>query len=350
MPKPPSRIVVDVEPATLAALAAAFLGLVAVVALFGAATRTVTALAIAGILAIALDPVVTRLTERLHTRRGVSVALLGLGAAIAASIAAALIAPPTYRQANRLREDVPDVVQSMTSLPIVGQRLADAGVPEKARTWIEELPDRLSGDTTPLRDAAGTAFHGATALLLVLLFTSALLIDGPFLVEHIRRALPAHTHAGVGRAATAARDVVGRYVAGSLAVAGIAGLFTLVTGLVLRVPLAPLLAVWVSMWDLVPQIGGAAGGIPFVLLAFTHSPLTGVICALLFVLYLQLENNVVQPLLVGRAVQLSPPATMAAALIGVSAGVGVGALLAVPLTGAAKAIYLERRGPAPGAH
>ena len=64
-------------------------------------------------------------------------------------------------------------------------------------------------------------------------------------------------------------------------------------------------------------------------------------------LYLQIENNVVQPLLVGRAVQLSPPATMAAALIGVSAGGVVGALLAVPLTGAAKAIYLDSRPDAP---
>jgi putative heme transporter len=340
----PQRIVVDVEPTTLAAVAAAFLGLVILIALVGSAPRTLTGLAVAGILAIALDPVVTRLAARLRTRRGVAVALLAVAAALAASLAAALIAPPTYRQANRLSQDVPQVVQSMTNLPLVGERLADAGVPARAQEWIERLPDRLAGDTTPLRDAAGTAFQGITMLLLVVLFTAALLIDGPFLVEHVRRALPEGGRDGVARAAVASRDVVGRYVAGSLTVAGIAGLFTLVAGLVLRVPLAPLLAVWVAMWDLVPQIGGAAGGIPFVLLAFTQSPLTGVICAVLFMLYLQLENNVIQPLLVGRAVQLSPPATMAAALIGVSAGGVVGALLAVPLTGAAKAIYLDRRG------
>jgi predicted PurR-regulated permease PerM len=298
---------VDLEPATLIRLAAAFLGLAVVTTIVGSAPRTVTALA------------------------------------IAASLAAALIAPPTIKQANNLSKDVPDVVQSLTKLPVVGPRLEDAGVPEKAREWIEQLPDRLSGDTTPIRNAAGTAFHGATALFLVVLFTSGLLIDGPFLISHAEDLIPFKNRSAVRRASTAARDVVGRYVAGSLAVAGIAGVFTLVTGLALRVPLAPLLAVWVSMWDLVPQIGGAAGGVPFVLLAFTHSPLTGVICAVLFMLYLQLENNVVQPLLVGRAVQLSPPATMAAALIGVSAGGVVGALLAVPTTGAVKAIYLERR-------
>lgn len=340
---PTERIVVDLEPTTLIRLAGAFLALVLVTTVVGSAPRTVTALAIAGILAVALDPVVTRISSALHVRRGVSVGLLAIGAAVAAALAAALIAPPTIKQADNLSRDVPHVVESMTKLPVIGPRLDDAGVPEKARKWIEELPDRLSGDTTPIRSAAGTAFQGATALVLVLLFTAGLLIDGPFLVAHAEDLIPLKNRSALRRASVAARDVVGRYVAGSLTVAGIAGLFTLITGLVLRVPLAPLLAVWVSMWDLVPQVGGAAGGVPFVLLAFTHSPLTGVICAVLFMLYLQLENNVVQPLLVGRAVQLSPPATMAAALIGVSAGGVVGALLAVPTTGAIKAIYLERR-------
>jgi predicted PurR-regulated permease PerM len=58
---------------------------------------------------------------------------------------------------------------------------------------------------------------------------------------------------------------------------------------------------------------------------------------------------VVQPLIVGRAVHLSPPATMVAALVGVSAGGVVGALFAVPLLGAAKAVYLSTRRPATAA-
>jgi predicted PurR-regulated permease PerM len=140
---------------------------------------------------------------------------------------------------------------------------------------------------------------------------------------------------------------VGKYVAGSLLVALVAGLCTLIAGLALGVPLTPLLAMWVMVWDLVPQIGGAMGGIPFVLFAFTQGAPTGLACAAFFVIYLQLENNVLQPLVVGQAVKLSPPATMTAALIGVSAGGVVGALLAIPLLGAAKAIYLELRPPEP---
>jgi predicted PurR-regulated permease PerM len=99
----------------------------------------------------------------------------------------------------------------------------------------------------------------------------------------------------------------------------------------------------VALFDLVPQIGGAAGGVPFVLLGFTRSATTGVICAVFFVLYLQFENHVLSPLIVGRSVKLSPPATMTAALVGVSAGGVVGALVAVPVVAAAKAAYLELR-------
>ena len=64
-------------------------------------------------------------------------------------------------------------------------------------------------------------------------------------------------------------------MAGSVLVAGIAGLSVLVVGLILGVPLTPLLALWVAIFDLVPQIGGAAGGIPFVLLGLTQGITTG---------------------------------------------------------------------------
>jgi predicted PurR-regulated permease PerM len=66
-----------------------------------------------------------------------------------------------------------------------------------------------------------------------------------------------------------------------------------------------------------------------------------------FLVYQQFENHVIQPVIVGKAVRLSPPATMVAALIGVSAGGVIGALFAIPLLGATKAVYLSVRGREP---
>jgi predicted PurR-regulated permease PerM len=187
------------------------------------------------------------------------------------------------------------------------------------------------------------AADGLLAVTVTMLFVVTLLLDGDRLVRAGRRLVPVRHRERADRLAEVSYRVVGKYVAGSLLVAVVAGLCNLVAGLSLGVPLAPLLALWVMVWNLVPQIGGALGGIPFVVFGFTQGAGTGLACAAFFLIYQQVENNVLGPLLVGQAVKLSPPATMTAALVGVSAGGVVGALLAVPVLGAAKAVYLELR-------
>ena len=82
------------------------------------------------------------------------------------------------------------------------------------------------------------------------------------------------------------------------------------------------------------------------LLGLTQGAVVGVDRASsIFLVYQQLENHVLQPLIIGRAVRLTPPATMVAALVGVAAGGVVGGMLAIPLLGATKAIYLSLRTP-----
>ncbi|MBA2624886.1 MAG: AI-2E family transporter, partial [Acidimicrobiia bacterium] len=173
-----------------------------------------------------------------------------------------------------------------------------------------------------------------------------LLLDGERLVTRVRSLVPERHQPRADQLGRLGYRVVGQYFAGSVLVAAIAGIVVTAVGLVLGVPLAPLLGAWVAVFSLIPQIGGALGGIPFVVLGLTQGATTGLACAAFFVLYLQFENHILSPLVVGRSVDLSPPATMTAALVGVSAGGVVGAILAVPLLGAAKAVYLElRRGP-----
>ena len=121
------------------------------------------------------------------------------------------------------------------------------------------------------------------------------------------------------------------------------GLAVLVVGLIFGVPLIPLVAVWVMVFNLVPQIGGAVGGIPFVLLAFTQGATTGVICGAFFLLYMNFENHVLSPIIIGDAVNLQAATTMVGAIVGVSVAGVPGALVAVPLMGVGKAIYLELR-------
>jgi predicted PurR-regulated permease PerM len=342
LPAPPVREV-DLDWRSLVVVVVAFVALVALRGLVHAIPRTLTALAVAAILALALNPVVEAVERRLNVRKAVAVSTVVIGFAVSVVLLALVLVPPAVREARDLGSQLPKVVKDLGTLPIVGDDLERNHVPAKVQDWIEKLPDRLAGNTAPLERAGRSLADGLLAALVTLLLAITLLLDGDRLVGAVSRVVPDRNRERAHRAGRIAYEMVGRYVAGSLLVAAVAGLFVLTTGLILRVPLTPLAAAWVTLWDLVPQIGGAAGGIPFVLLAVTHGVGTGVTVAVLFVLYLQLENHVLQPLLVGHAVKLSPPATMTAALIGVSAAGVVGALVAVPVVGAAKAVYLEVR-------
>ena len=334
---------VDLDWRSLASLAAAVAALVVAFGLARSVPRTLAALAVASILTLGLDPLVSRLAGVLGGRRGIALTAVLGGFVAAVALVGVLLVPPAARQARDLGDDLPRVLADLTNLPVVGPQLDRAGVPERLERSIEELPDRLLGDDTPLLRIGQRAADGLLAVTVTVLFVVTLLLDGQRLLRGLRRLVPRRHRGRAHRLADVIYRVVGRYVAGSLLVAVVAGLCNLIAGLSLGVPLAPLLALWVMVWNLVPQIGGALGGIPFVLFGFTQGAGTGLACAAFFLIYQQLENNVLGPLLVGQAVKLSPPATMTAALVGVSAGGVVGALLAVPTLGAAKAIYLELR-------
>jgi predicted PurR-regulated permease PerM len=340
--RPPVRTV-DLDWRGLAAFFVAFVVLIAGTTLVASIPRTLTAVVLASILALALTPLVEAIERALRVRRIVAVGFVVAAATLIVILLALLLVPPAVREARQLGDQLPKVVNDLGTLPIVGDDLVRNEVPKRVESWIEELPSRLAGDTTPIERAGRSLADGLLAVSVTLLFAVTLLLDGGRLVRGARRLVPRDQRQRADRAGQLAYSMVGQYVAGSLLVAAVAGVFVLVAGLTLGVPLTPLAAAWVAVWDVVPQVGGAAGGVPFVLLAFTHSVGVGVIVAILFVLYLQFENHILQPLIVGRAVKLSPPATMTAALIGVSAAGVVGALVAVPLVGAAKALYLELR-------
>jgi predicted PurR-regulated permease PerM len=335
---------VDLDVRTVLVFCGCFVALVAVTGVVRAAPRTMTALAVGALLALSLNPLVEGVQRRTRVGRPYAVGIVFATFAVVVAALGVVLVPPAVDQASKLGEDLPRVVGQLGDLPVVGARLEEAGVPDRILHAIQSYPDRLAGDLAPVAGAARSALSGLGAALVVLLFAVGLLVDGPRLVEHAGRLLPEERRPATERVAKLMYAAVGRYVAGSITVAVIAGLATLVAGLVLGVPLTPLLAANVMVFDMVPQIGGAAGGIPFVAMGFTVSATTGVICAVFFLLYLQFENNILSPLVVGQAVKLSPPATMSAALIGVAAGGVVGALCAVPFVGAMKIVYLEFRG------
>jgi predicted PurR-regulated permease PerM len=293
------------------------------------------------LIAVALNPIVDRIAARLRVPRGVAVALVLLVSAAVLVLMVVGLAPRAVEKAGEFTDDLPEIVDGLRDLPLIGDRIApDSG--ERLTQWLEELPDRLGTDEDALARGFQTISDGlvvAGEIFLVMLVT---LIDGRRLARWAREQLPEERRAQASSSASIASDIVGRYFAGSLIIAVLNGTLIFIIGLALGVPLAPFIAVWAMVTNLIPQIGGFLGGSVFVVLGVTQGVGVGLACLAWFLFYQQLENHVLQPAIVGEAVDISPAGTMVAALVG-GAALGVpGAMVAIPFIGTIKAIYLAR--------
>lgn len=297
-------------------------------------------------LALALDPVVTRIQRRGRCSRGVAVAVVGSAAVGLFGLLAVVVGPRAVREARNFSAVLPDTVDRLTSLPVIGGVFDRLDAPDRIRAWASDLPAQL--DDRAIGQLLDTLVGGVVAGLTVLVVLVATLADGERLVARLAQLVPVSHRSRAGRAGRVFHRTIGAYFAGSLLVAGLAATFVLTVGLALGVPLAPVAALWVLVVNLIPQIGGALAAGLFTLLGFAASPGTGVACLLLYVIYMNIENHVIQPAVVGNAVDLSAAATMMAALVGGAAAGVPGAILATPLVGTAKALWLElRSGPTP---
>jgi putative heme transporter len=264
-----------------------------------------------------------------------------VGLAVAASVIVVFLGPPAVEQAAQFGEELPETVEGLYGVPLVGGWLEERDAADEVLTWVEELPGNITSET--VADFVDRIVGGTAAMLIVVVVAVSVLLDGEILVSRGRRLVPARHRTGADRVGQVAYRTLARYFAGSLLLASFTGLYVLTVGIVLGVPLAPVAALWAAITDLIPQIGGFLGGSVFVTLAITAGVTTGLLALVLFLVYMSTENYVIQPAVVGKAVDLSPPTTMLAALVGGAAAGVPGALVATPLVGVTKALYTEVR-------
>jgi predicted PurR-regulated permease PerM len=343
-PPPPTQLV-DVHPASIVVFGvAAALG-AAIWAIVTTAPDMVTGIAVGLVVGVALSPLSSRIQARSGRSPVTAAAIVGGGMVVFFAAVVLLVAPPAVEQAREFGEELPATVRELYSWPILGDRLREADAAGQVEETLDELPARIDDQT--IADVGERLLGGALSTVVVVVTAIGVLADGEVIVRRFRAVVPPSRQARADEIGRIVYHSFGSYFAGSLLVAVLNGLVILTTGLLLGVPLAPIAALWATLTNFIPQIGGFLGGSFFVLLALTQSPLTAAVALVVFLGYQQLENNIISPAIVGGAVNLTPPTTMLAALVGGAAAGVPGALVATPLLGAAKALYLDQRGELP---
>ena len=181
------------------------------------------------------------------------------------------------------------------------------------------------------------------AVITIAALTFFMLLEGPLWMQRIYSLFPARSQERWRKIGADIAGVVGGYVTGNLFISLIAGIASGLVLWIMGVPFALALGLLVAILDLVPLAGATIAAVIVGTVAFIHSIPAGIVIIVFFIVYQQVENHVLQPLIYGRTVQLSPLAVLVAVLIGASVAGVLGALGAIPVAGAIQVLILDWR-------
>jgi predicted PurR-regulated permease PerM len=221
-----------------------------------------------------------------------------------------------------------------------------------SQSWVQRNTPKLVGYAQSLAKPALTVGKGAVSLVVELftIFVLVLLLEGPKMRSWTLGQMTPGRRATVTRIAGDVSQKVTGYMFGDLLTSLIAGTVVFVTLLILGVPFPLLWGLWVALVDFLPMIGGALAGIPTVLFAFIAQGFTaGIVTAVVFAVYAQIENHVLNPVVMSKTVRINPLLVFIAVLVGASLGTLIGGifggfvatLLAIPTGGALQVLVKE---------
>ena len=304
---------------------------------------------VAGFVAILLAPAVA-IVQRRIPRRGLAVTIVTVCSVLVFIGLALTFGVPLVNGVTHLADRLPSYIASTQhGKGWVGHLVTRYHV----RSWVQRNTPKLVGYAQSLSKPALTVGKGAISVIIELftlfVLVLLLLLEGPKMWNWtLSQMTPGHQAMITRAAGDVSQKVIG-YMSGNLLTSLIAGIVVYVTLLILGVPFPLLWGLWVALVDFLPMIGGALAGIPTVLFAFIHSFTAGIVTAIVFLVYTQIENHVLNPVVMSKTVRINPLLVFTAVLVGASIGSLIGgifggfvaALLAIPTAGALQVLVKE---------
>jgi predicted PurR-regulated permease PerM len=287
---------------------------------------------IAAFLAVALGPAVDAYQRRGHMPRGIAIVLVYLTILAAIVGLGLLVVPPIVSGVNHFVNKVPTYVQDLRKNKTARKYDDKYHITHKLDKEAKKLPNRLGDAASALTSVTVGVFSALFQLVTVLVLTFFLLLDGKRMIEWGLRQLDPERAKRVRSVMNDVYNATGGYVIGNLIISVIAGTGTYIVLMVLSVPFAVPLAVLMAFLDLIPLVGATIGGVGIgIVAAISHFPTALIVWGIYFIVYQQIENNILQPVIYRRTVALHPLVVLIAVLIGGSQLGVLGALLSIPV-------------------
>jgi predicted PurR-regulated permease PerM len=340
MDPPPQRVEILVPVRTMLVLAA-FGGLVVLaIVSFG----TLLSIFVAAVLAIGLDPVVARMVARGWGR---AKAALAVFAALFASVAgiAIVTAGPFWDQIVEFVNALPGYWEEISSSDAFEQLTSSGNFDAKVTDALRDLAAGLPDAASALLGVAGGLFSSILSLVTLTFLALFLLMERPTITDWLFGFTAPAVEARWRPVLEDSISAVSSSLIGNVAISIVAGTVAGLSAWAFGLPFPIVLAVITGFLDLIPQVGATVAAVILVAVALTVSTPAALAMLVIQLIYQQLENYVVYPIVYRRAVELSGFTTIVSVLIAGSILGVVGAILAVPFAAVIKTVLREAGGP-----
>src|SRR3989344_241577 len=307
---------------------AAIIGLLYV----GYVIRDVLALLfVALIFSSAIDPWVDVL-KRSRIPRAISVIVIYFIAAVVVSLAIYLLIPPVTEQFNSLLNNFPQYVEKINSgYQWVREFSIEHGLLDRIKGSLGGFEENFQIAAGGIFSTVSDIFGGIVSFFIVLVITFYMVVEEDALKKIVWSLAPIERQPYLMQLIDRMQRQVGYWFRGELILMLIIGTFVWVGMLFLMPQYALVLGLIAGLTEFIPYLGPILGAIPGIFLALTVNPFLALLVAILYIIVQQVENNILVPKIMQRAVGLNPIVSIAVLMAGIKIAGIVGGLLSIPV-------------------
>lgn len=297
-------------------------------------------------LSLAINPIVAKVAVKLKSKsrvRATAIAYAGVMSVIVAFFV--LIVPPLINQTTEFIREVPQTLSDVENQDSsVGSFVRRYNLEEQVQNFASDWSRNLGSVRGPVLTTANRVFANVLSIVTVFVLTFMMLIEGPKWLQSFWKHMPKSRRAHDEEIAQKMYKVVTSYVNGQVLVATIGATFSMIALFIASTILgvsvnAVALAGIVFLFGLIPTIGAILGALFVATFSLFASPTLALIMIIYFIIYQQIENSTIQPMIQSRGNELTPMLVFMAAILGIGIGGVLGGFVAIPLAGCAKILF-----------
>ena len=243
-----------------------------------------------------------------------------------------VVIPPLSGQLETLISNLPEYLNNLgTGFEALQQKIGSGNL----QKVLTQFNDQLAGAGSNVFGTVVNIFGGLVSAGMILVISVYLVIQDKGIKEFVSSVTPPSSQAYIINLTERVQLKLGSWLRGQFLLMLIVGVLAFIGLSLLKVKFALILALLVGLLEIIPYIGPILGGAPAVAFAFSQSPILALLVIVLFIIIQQLENYLIAPLVMKRAVGLNPLVIIISMIVGGNLGGILGVVVAVPIVATA---------------